>query len=85
VYDKATTRPCGISLQGRLVDEPGDPALAGQAVVEGVESANAPTRFLLGKDTCEQALRKLEAMRSEFEAWKEATCATHFAAFAESA
>jgi hypothetical protein len=53
--------------------------------VEGVESANAPTRFLLGKDTCEQALRKLEAMRSEFEAWKEATYATHFAAFAESA
>jgi hypothetical protein len=48
--------------------------LAGQAVAEAAESANASTRLLLGKDAYEQALRKLEAMRSEFEAWKETTC-----------
>jgi NAD(P)-dependent dehydrogenase (short-subunit alcohol dehydrogenase family) len=53
--------------------QPGDPVRAAEAILKAVQSENPPLRLLLGKPALELANKKLEALRRDFEAWKETT------------
>ena len=50
--------------------QPGDPARAGRAIIEAVESQNPPHHLLLGNDAYHGAMAKLEELRKEFSAWE---------------
>lgn len=58
--------------------QPGDPALAARAIVQVIRTGNAPRRLLLGKDAYEQAIEKINSLRTEFDEWKELTFSTDF-------
>jgi NAD(P)-dependent dehydrogenase (short-subunit alcohol dehydrogenase family) len=59
-------------------NQPGDPQKAVEAMIAVVESPSPPLRLLLGKDAYDWANEKLDAMRRDFEAWKEVTLSTDF-------
>jgi hypothetical protein len=42
------------------------------------ESPNPPLHLLLGKDALRMGREKLEAMRNDFDAWKETTVGADF-------
>lgn len=48
----------------------GDPARLGEALVQLASSAEPPLRFLAGSDAYDQAMSKLDKMRTEFSTWK---------------
>ena len=50
--------------------QPGDPALAAQAVLEIVDSAEPPLRVLLGRRAVTTAKRAYQARLAEWEAWE---------------
>ncbi len=51
-------------------EQPGDPSLAAQAIVEAVESGKAPHHLLLGSDAYDQAVAQLAMLGKDFEAWQ---------------
>lgn len=51
----------------------GDPVRAAEAIIEAVNSANPPLHLLLGKPALELAHQKLEAMKKDFDTWRETT------------
>lgn len=53
--------------------EPGDPVKAAQAIIDVVESKKPPRHLLLGKGAYEGAYGKIEALKRDFEAWKDTT------------
>ena len=48
----------------------GDPVRAVKAIVQAVESSNPPHHLLLGNDSFEGAIAKLDELRKEFLAWE---------------
>ncbi|CAG9274456.1 Short-chain dehydrogenase [Paraburkholderia unamae] len=60
--------------------QPGDPARAAAAVIAALESDAPPLRLLLGKSALDVALKRLDALRANFEAWRELTEGTDFPA-----
>ncbi len=48
----------------------GDPVRAAEAIVQAVESASPPHRLLLGNDSYDGAMAKLDELRAEFTAWE---------------
>ena len=48
----------------------GDPVRAVKAIVQAVESSNPPHHLLLGNDSFEGAIAKLDDLRKEFLAWE---------------
>lgn len=54
-------------------NQAGDPARAAQAIVRAVEADNAPLRLLLGRGALAGARAKLEALKSDFDAWADVT------------
>ncbi len=53
--------------------QPGDPVRAAQAIIDAALSDRPPLRLLLGKAAFELAHKKLDSMRSDFDAWKSTT------------
>jgi len=58
--------------------QPGDPAKAAEAVLAAVGSAEPPLRLLLGRAAYEIATARLDALRANFEAWRETTVGTDY-------
>jgi hypothetical protein len=48
--------------------QPGDPVRAAQAIIRAVESPKPPRHLLLGNDSYEGAMAKLEELRKDFSA-----------------
>ena len=58
----------------------GDPVRGAAAVVTAVESAEAPLRLLLGAPALKLAYDRLDALRANFDAWKQTTLSADFPA-----
>jgi len=58
--------------------QPGDPARAAEAIIKAVTSEHPPLHLLLGRFAYERATAKLDALRQEFEAWREVTLGADF-------
>ncbi|WP_454915975.1 oxidoreductase [Xanthobacter sediminis] len=58
--------------------QPGDPARGAAAVITAVEAEAPPLRLLLGSDAYALALGRLDALRQNFEAWKDLTASADF-------
>jgi NAD(P)-dependent dehydrogenase (short-subunit alcohol dehydrogenase family) len=58
--------------------QPGDPALAADAIVKAVTSPNPPLHLLLGSFAYERFTTKLDVIRKEMELWRETTLNTDF-------
>ncbi|MCC5615042.1 SDR family NAD(P)-dependent oxidoreductase [Nostoc sp. CHAB 5836] len=58
--------------------EPGDPKKAALAMIQVVDSENPPLRLLLGEDAIYAINAKLEAVKTELDAWREVSLNTAF-------
>lgn len=58
--------------------QPGDPSRGAAAIIKATEAAQPPLRLPLGTDAYQLILAKLDAMRKDFEKWKELTVSTDF-------
>jgi NAD(P)-dependent dehydrogenase (short-subunit alcohol dehydrogenase family) len=56
----------------------GDPVRGARAIIDAVMSEHPPLRLLLGAVALTRAAAKLDALRNEFETWREVTLATDF-------
>lgn len=76
-YDQTSglTRSAAIERHG---NQPGDPALAADAIVQAVTSEKPPLHLLLGGFAYERAHQKLEELRIEFNAWEEVTLSSDY-------
>jgi NADP-dependent 3-hydroxy acid dehydrogenase YdfG len=54
-------------------NQAGDPVRAAQAIVKAVEADNAPLRLLLGRGALAGARAKLDALKSDYDAWADVT------------
>jgi len=59
-------------------NQPGDPVLAVQAIVNAIESPNPPHHLLLGNDAYDAAVAKLETLRKEFSTWEKVSRGADF-------
>ena len=59
----------------------GDPVRAAEAILEAVSSAHPPLRLLLGKFALDLGNKKLEAMKKDFDAWKQTTIGADYPEF----
>ncbi|MCQ8780864.1 oxidoreductase [Mangrovibrevibacter kandeliae] len=57
----------------------GDPARGARAIIMAVEAERPPVHLLIGGDALDQLRAKLDAMRSETDAWEAVTRGTDFA------
>ena len=56
----------------------GDPARGAKAIIDAVTGANPPLHLLLGAVALQRATAKINALRNEYETWKDVTLATDF-------
>ncbi|MDX2422264.1 MAG: oxidoreductase [Amphritea sp.] len=56
----------------------GDPIRAAEAIVQAVESPSPPHRLLLGNDSYDGAMAKLDELREEFTAWEDVSRGADF-------
>ena len=61
----------------------GDPVRGAEAVIKAVESPEPPLRLLLGAPALDLAYKRLDALRANFDAWKETTLSADYPAGAE--
>jgi NAD(P)-dependent dehydrogenase (short-subunit alcohol dehydrogenase family) len=59
----------------------GDPVRAGKAIIEAVGSQNPPLHLLLGKPALEMGYRKLEALKKDFDSWRQTTLGADYPEF----
>jgi short-subunit dehydrogenase len=59
------------TIRGYSGSQPGDPVLAAKAIIKAVESENPPLRLLLGAAAHKNALKKLDDLRKDYDAWAE--------------
>lgn len=59
-------------------NQPGDPVKGVAEVIKMTEAENAPLYFFLGSDAVKMAGQKLDFLKSEIEAWREASTSTDF-------
>ncbi len=64
--------------------EPGDPVKGAQAIIDVIRAGNPPRRLALGADAVEGILQKLDKVRHDLDAWREASLGTAFASRKES-
>ncbi|MDL2403616.1 oxidoreductase [Rhizobium mayense] len=62
-------------------NQPGDPSRAGSAIIKAVEAEVPPLRLLLGAPALDIAYKRLEALKANFDAWKEVTLSADFPDF----
>jgi NAD(P)-dependent dehydrogenase (short-subunit alcohol dehydrogenase family) len=58
--------------------QPGDPAKAARAMLTLIEAENPPAHLLLGSDAVRNVGEKLDALKAQFDAWKELSISTDF-------
>ena len=58
----------------------GDPVRGAEAVIAAVESPEPPLRLLLGAPALDLAYKRLDSLRTNFDAWKETTLSADFPA-----
>ncbi|CAN7772928.1 oxidoreductase [Variovorax sp. LjRoot290] len=63
----------------RSGNQAGDPARAGQAILQLVASANPPAHLLLGRDAIGKVREKIAHMTRDIDTWQEVTLSTDFA------
>jgi NAD(P)-dependent dehydrogenase (short-subunit alcohol dehydrogenase family) len=59
----------------------GDPVRAGKAIIDAVGSQNPPLHLLLGKLALEMGYRKLEALKKDFDSWRQTTLGADYPEF----
>lgn len=59
------------AIRGYSGNQPGDPVRACRAIIKAVESENPPHWLLLGKAALKNARLKIDALKSDFDAWAE--------------
>ena len=64
--------------EARSGNQAGDPVRAAQAIIKAVEAKDAPLRLLLGKPALDLAYKKLEMLKTNFDAWAETTRGADF-------
>ena len=69
------TRKYAIERDGA---QPGDPALAAEAIIKAVTAENPPLHLLLGAFAYERAGAKLDEMKKEFAAWRDVALSTDY-------
>ena len=74
----ATAGQRRIQTRERSGKQAGDPVRGAAAVIAAVTAASPPLRLLLGAPAFAAASAKLDAMRANFEAWKETTLGADF-------
>ncbi|HXO95803.1 MAG TPA: oxidoreductase [Chthoniobacterales bacterium] len=57
----------------------GDPRRAAEAIVNAVVTKTAPLHLLLGTVAYDRATKKLQALRNDFETWRDITLSTDYA------
>ena len=62
----------------RSGNQAGDPVRAAQAIIDAALSDTPPLRLLLGKAALELARKKLDFLRSDFDAWEATTIGADF-------
>ena len=75
---KETAGQTRAATSQRNGKQPGDPALAADAIMKAVISPKPPLHLLLGSFAYERFTTKLDAIRSEMEIWREMTLGTDF-------
>ena len=60
--------------------QPGDPARAADAIIAAVEADSPPLRLLLGAPALQIARERLDALRTNFDAWEQLTLSADFPA-----
>ena len=71
----------GASLErmiSRNGQQAGDPVRAGKAIIEALESDNAPLHLVLGMIALETARTKIERLREELDDWEEISLSADF-------
>ena len=58
--------------------QPGDPRLAAQAIIQAVESPHPPMRLALGTDAMSLIQEKLEWVKTDLDAWQQVTVSTDY-------
>jgi NAD(P)-dependent dehydrogenase (short-subunit alcohol dehydrogenase family) len=76
-YDKTAGRTRATANE-RNGKQPGDPALAADAIVQAVISEKPPLHLLLGDMAYELAIKKLDDLQSEFNTWQEVTLSSDY-------
>ncbi len=61
----------------------GEPARAAEAIIETVSSANPPLHLLLGRPALELGYKKLEAVKRDFDTWRQTTLSADYPDFHE--
>ena len=76
-YDQTSggTRAAATQRNG---NQPGDPALAADAIIKAVTAANPPLHLPLGAFAYERASAKLDQMKKEFATWREVAISTDY-------
>ncbi len=59
----------------------GDPVRGAQAIIEAVSSENPPLHLLLGKPALELAHKKLDALKDDFDHWRDTTLSADYPEF----
>ncbi len=59
-------------------NQPGDPSRAAAAIIKAVEAEVPPLRLLLGAPALDIAYKRLEALKANFDAWKDVTLSADF-------
>ncbi|WP_068078087.1 oxidoreductase [Novosphingobium lentum] len=59
--------------------EPGDPVKGAQAIIDVIRAGNPPRRLALGADAVVGILAKLDNVRHDLDAWRDASLGTAFA------
>jgi NAD(P)-dependent dehydrogenase (short-subunit alcohol dehydrogenase family) len=76
-YD-ALFDPIRAARAARSGNQPGDPAKAGRAILQLVESPNPPAHLLLGSDALQFVRKELTAFETEIAAWETLSTSTNF-------
>jgi NAD(P)-dependent dehydrogenase (short-subunit alcohol dehydrogenase family) len=76
-YD-AIFDPIRAARASRSGNQPGDPAKAGRAIVQLIESPNPPAHLLLGPDAFDYVSKELDNLRAEFSSWEQVSRSTNF-------
>ncbi len=66
------------AIRGYSGKQPGDPVRAAEAIIRAVESPTPPLHLLLGNAALTGARRKLEELRTDFDAWESTTAGADF-------
>ena len=56
----------------------GDPVRGAEAIIKAVESSDPPLRLILGRPALDLGYKKLEAVKHDFDTWKETTLGADF-------